>query len=71
MRRNQPKKVEEYIEIRISQLKDDMNKAHDEHDKSWYNRIIQELNWVKNQHHNCYIEENISSDAVRSNMNNF
>ena len=71
MRRNQPKKVEEYIEIRVSQLKDDMNKAHDDHDKNWYNRIIQELSCVKDTEHNFYMEENISSDAIRSNMNNF
>ena len=37
---------EQYIETRITQLKDDMNKAHDEHDRNWYNRLIQELDWV-------------------------
>jgi hypothetical protein len=71
MRRNQPKKVEEYIEIRISQLKDDMNKAHDEHDKSWYNRIIQELSWVKDTEHNCYMSKEIGSDATKLRMNKF
>ena len=34
-----------------------MEKAHDEYDKQWYNRIIQELCWVKSQQHNCYLDE--------------
>ena len=50
-----------YIKQRISQLMDDMNKAHDEHDKNWYNRLIQELNWVQQADsrpdHNCYMEK--------------
>ena len=71
MHRKNTSTRQDYIKTRIAQLTDDMNKAHDDHDKNWYNRLIQELNWVKNQHHNCYIEENISSDAIRSNMNNF
>ena len=37
---------EKYIMLRIEQLKEDMSKAHDELDKAWYNRLIQELNWV-------------------------
>ncbi len=49
-----------YIKNRITQLMDDMNKAHDEHDKNWYNRLIQELNWVQQAEekptHNCYME---------------
>ena len=28
-----------YIKARIQQLTDDMNKAHDPHDKNWYNRL--------------------------------
>lgn len=46
MRRGKRKTKEEYISIRISQLKSDMLKAHDEHDKKWYYRLIQELKWV-------------------------
>ena len=38
-----------------------MNKAHDQHDKNWYNRLIQELDWVqqveKKPDHNCYMEK--------------
>ena len=49
-----------YIKNRISQLMDDMNKAHDQHDKNWYNRLIQELNWVQQSderpNRNCYME---------------
>ena len=39
-------KQNRYIETRMEQLKEDMSKAHDEHDKKWYNRCIQELDWV-------------------------
>ena len=53
---------EQYIETRITQLKDDMDKAHDEHDKNWYNRLIQELDWVQQMKtkptHNCHMQRN-------------
>lgn len=49
-----------YIKTRIEQLEQDMEKAHDEHDKMWYNRCIQELNWALQMSgkptHNCYME---------------
>jgi len=52
---------ETYILTRIDQLEQDMKKAHDEHDKAWYNRIIQELNWVLQMKckptHNCYMQK--------------
>ena len=57
MRRGREKDLEKYINVRIAQLKQDMEKAHDDYDKQWYNRIIQELCWVKSQQHNCYIDE--------------
>ena len=45
---------------RFEQLKEDMDRAHDEHDQNWYNRLIQELDWVKQMGnrptHNCYME---------------
>jgi len=47
----------EYIEMRISQLTEDMNKASDDYDKQWYNRIIQELSWAKSQDHDCYMRD--------------
>ena len=64
MRRSNKKETnakENYISSRIAQLMDDMNKAHDQHDKNWYNRLIQELDWVrqveKKPDHNCYMEK--------------
>lgn len=54
-------KQNHYLETRISQLKQDMSKAHDEHDKAWYNRLIQELDWAAQMgakaDHNCYMEK--------------
>ena len=51
---------DKYIATRIEQLKEDMARAHDEHDQNWYNRLIQELDWVKQMGnrptHNCYME---------------
>ena len=45
------------------QLKEDMDKAHDQHDKNWYNRLIQELNWAASPHHNCYMSKEVETDA--------
>ena len=67
--------MEKYIRTRIEQLSDDREKAHDEHDKQWYTRCIQELDWVlmmgeKKPKRNCsqeYLKEkqaNIQSDAT-------
>ena len=51
---------EKYIHTRIAQLREDMEKAHDEHDKAWYNRLIQELDWVDQMKgkatHNCFMK---------------
>ena len=33
MRRGEGKDVTKYVEIRVAQLKEDMDKAHDQHDK--------------------------------------
>ena len=53
-------KIEKYIKTRIEQLKEDMNKAHNEMDKMWYNRCIQELDWALQMHgeptHDCYMK---------------
>ena len=62
MRRGNNKSIEQYIEIRIDQLKEDMKKASNEYDKQWYNRIISELNWAKAPNHNCYIESDARSN---------
>ena len=54
-------KQNRYIKMRMEQLKEDMEKAHDDHDKKWYNRCIQELDWVlqmkEQPNHNCYMEK--------------
>ncbi len=63
MRRGQNKDVFKYIEVRVEQLKEDMDKAHDQHDKNWYNRLIQELNWAASPHHNCYMSKEVETDA--------
>ena len=40
----------DYIDIRIEQLKVEAdNPNNSEIDAAWYNRIIQELEWVKSQ----------------------
>lgn len=50
-----------YIDVRIEQLKEELTKPNSDHDKSWYNRLIQELDWVRQMStsvtHNCYMEE--------------
>lgn len=46
MRRNRSTTKEEYIKVRIKQLKSDLELARDDYDKAWYGRLIQELEWV-------------------------
>jgi len=49
LRRKNYRRVE-YIDIRIEQLSIERdNPNNSEADSNWYNRIIQELNWVKQQ----------------------
>lgn len=52
---------DKYIMTRIEQLKQDMERASDEMDKAWYNRLIQELNWALQMNnkptHNCYMQK--------------
>lgn len=56
--------VDEYIDVRINQLKEDLSKASDPMDQAWYNRLIQELDWVKQMGskptHNCYIGQEVT-----------
>lgn len=57
-----------YIDVRISQLKEDMSKANQPHDQLWYNRLIQELSWAKSMTgneqvmKNCYMESDYLKD---------
>jgi hypothetical protein len=50
-----------YIDVRIEQLKEESTKPNNEYDRSWYNRLIQELDWVRQMQtspdKNCYMEE--------------
>lgn len=46
MKRGRGKTKEEYINIRIQQLKQDYKVATNDYDKHWYLRLIQELKWV-------------------------
>jgi len=59
MRRKRIPQQNVYITNRINQLKEDMARAHDEHDKNWYNRLIQELTWARDMSgkpsNNCYM----------------
>jgi hypothetical protein len=47
MRRNKPIPPTTYLETRISQLREDAAKANDSYDVMWYNKMIQELLWLK------------------------
>lgn len=47
MRRTRLISVEEFLDIRITQLKESSLKANNDYDKQWYNLIIQELLWIK------------------------
>ena len=55
------KKQNDYVRTRIEQLKEDMAKASNPHDQQWYNRLIQELDWVKQMGekptYNCYMQD--------------
>ena len=44
MRRGLSTTTENYIKVRVAQLKEDRQKASDELDKKWYTRLIQALN---------------------------
>ena len=51
----------QYIEARINLLKDDLNKTSNEHDKMWYKRLIQELDWAAQMNgkptNNCSLDK--------------
>ena len=37
----------DYVNVRCHQLETEAMKCNDEYDRSWYNRIIQELRWAE------------------------
>ncbi len=52
-----------YIEVRIEQLKEELSRPNTEYDKTWYNRLIQELDWARQMGKgkvtkNCYMSTN-------------
>ena len=53
-------KQKRYIQVRMEQLAEERETCHDDHDKMWFNRCIQELDWVLQMkdkpNHNCYME---------------
>ena len=55
-------KQKRYIQIRMEQLAEEREKCHDDHDKMWFTRCIQELEWVLQMRnkptHNCYMQSN-------------
>ncbi|HAW04776.1 MAG TPA: hypothetical protein DCW83_08810 [Saprospirales bacterium] len=63
-----------YIEVRIEQLKEELTRPNSEHDKNWYNRLIQELSWAHQMTsgqltENCYMEtpdKNMTDDEWSS-----
>jgi hypothetical protein len=54
-------KQDRYIIARIQQLTEELSKTQSDYDKSWYKRMIQELDWVIQMKgkptNNCNIEE--------------
>jgi hypothetical protein len=54
-------KQDRYITARIQQLTEELSKTQSDYDKSWYKRIIQELDWVIQMRDkptkNCNLEE--------------
>ena len=61
------RKADRYLQVRIEQLKEEIPKNEgDEMTQQWYNRLIQELQWVvdieeKNtvDRNNCWMGENV------------
>jgi hypothetical protein len=56
MRRRKTLSSDDYVSMRIEQLKEDRDKASNDYDKMWYSRLIQELSWVSIRGENCSLE---------------
>ena len=61
-------KQKRYIQVRMKQLEEEREKCHDDHDKMWFNRCIQELEWVLQMKdkptHNCYMQSNAATQDM-------
>ena len=55
-RRRKTLSSDDYVSMRIEQLKEDRDKASNQYDKMWYSRLIQELSWVSIRGENCSLE---------------
>lgn len=65
MRRNREKSIEQYIEVRVSQLQEEIEKCNNDYDKQWYNRIINELHWASmNITNDCWMAEGTFTNDV-------
>jgi len=59
------RKADRYLQVRIEQLKEEIPKNEgDEMTQQWYNRLIQELQWVLDvdedkERNNCFMGENV------------
>jgi hypothetical protein len=59
------RKADKYLRVRIEQLKEEIPKNEgDEMTQQWYNRLIQELQWVLDvdedkERNNCFMGENV------------
>ena len=61
-------KQKKYIQVRMEQLAEEREKCHDDHDKMWFTRCIQELEWVLQMRnkptHNCYMQSNAATQDM-------
>ena len=61
-------KQKKYIQVRMEQLAEEREKCHDDHDKMWFTRCIQELEWVLQMKdkptHNCYMQSNAATQDM-------
>ena len=61
-------KQKRYIQVRMEQLAEEREKCHDDHDKMWFTRCIQELEWVLQMKdkptHNCYMQSNAATEDM-------
>jgi hypothetical protein len=60
------RKADRYLQVRIEQLKEEIPKNEgDDMTQQWYNRLIQELQWVldvdrpREDRNNCWMGENV------------
>lgn len=59
-------KTVSYIDVRIKDLLEEAQKCHDDHDKAWFKRAAQELQWTREmftrEHKRCVLETCVQQD---------